>query len=193
MTKGMNIKLDSLDLKIIHQLQKNGRTSVTELSERVESTRQTVTNRLKRLIEEELILIQGGLDITKFDFKIADVGLEVRGEDTRKDIEKFLKECPRVLDIFRTPDRANYRLRVWGENDQTLNSTIESFGDVENVSIVYTHYLGTPIHGNITINIESSKKDETPCGKMCAECNSYSNVWCLGCPISKDYKNVLTR
>ena len=184
-------ELDELDLKIIHQLQKNGRASMTELSEKVASSRQTVTNRLKKLIDEGLVLVRGGLDIMKLDYKIADVGLEVRGEDTRRRVEKLLKECPRVLDIFKTPEKANFHLRVWGEDDKTINSTIESFGDISNVDIIYTHYLGTPIHGNITINIDPNRQDTAPCGKICTECYRYHNAWCFGCPITTDYKSPL--
>jgi len=182
-------KIDELDLRIIYQLQKNGRTSITDLANILGASRPTVTNRLKRLIEGELLIIRGGLNLRKFDLKMANVGLEVKSDEARKEVEHYLKDCPRVLNIFRTPGKANIHLLVWGEDDQTINSTIESFRDLQNVEIVYTRYLGTPIHGDAMVKVELSEDDETPCGKVCSACYRYNNAWCLGCPISTDYKN----
>ncbi len=186
-------ELDHLDLEIIRLLQKEGRISVTELAEKVKSSRATVTNRLKRLIDEELIMVRGGLNLMKFGFKTVSVGLEVKEESARKDVEKHLRNCPRVLNMFRTAEKANIHALVWGEDENTINSTIESFRDLQNVDIVYTHYLGTPIHGNIIINLESGSSEESPCGMKCADCYRYNNAWCLGCPASKDYKNPLLK
>lgn len=186
-------KLDHLDLEIIHQLQEEGRISLTELAQKVKSSRPTVTNRLRRLMDEQLIIVTGGLNLRKFGFKIASVGLEVKMESARKDLEMYLKNCPRVLNIFRTPDKANIYLTVWGEDDQIINSTLESFRDLENVDVVYTHYLGTPIHGDIIVNLVLGNSDETPCGMKCFDCHRYKNAWCMGCPTSEGYKNPLLK
>lgn len=183
----MSHQIDELDLKIIRQLQTDPRTSITGLAEKTESSRPTTTSRLKRLLDEKLIVIKGGLNLQLFGYKIAHVGLEVRTDKARNEIEHFLKNCPRVLDIFRTPEKANIHLSVWGEDDQTINSTIESFRDRQNVDIVYTHYLGTPIHGDIFVNVETRRNDETPCGRRCGECHRYKNGWCRGCPSSLEY------
>jgi Lrp/AsnC family leucine-responsive transcriptional regulator len=186
----MTHQLDELDLKIIYQLQKDGRVSITDLAKSVESSRPTVTNRLDRLMAEELVVIKAGVNLSKLNYKIADVGLEVISDETRGEIEKYFKECPRVLDVFRTPEKANIHLRVWGEDDNTIKSTIESFRDIPKVDIVYTHYLGTPIHGSIIIDVETKSGEQTPCGKICIKCHRYTNQWCLGCPLTTDYKGV---
>ena len=186
-------KVDRLDLEIVSHLQKDGRISVIELAEKVKSSRATVTNRLKRLIDEELIMVRGGLNLRKFGLKMASVGLEVKQEAARKEVETYLKNCPRVLNLFRTPEKANIYAIVWGEDEHTINSTLESFRDLQNVEIVHTRYLGTPIHGDVIINVESTNNVETPCGMTCTDCYRYNNAWCSGCPASKDYKNPLLK
>ncbi len=148
----MSAQLDKLDLKILCELQKDGRISKSKLSRNVGASRPTVRNRLKRLTNERLVIIKGGLNLRELKFKMAWVGLEVRTENTRVEVEQMLKGCPRVLNIFRTPEKANIQITVWGDDDHTINSTIESFRDIPNVDIIHTHYLGTPIHGDITIN-----------------------------------------
>jgi len=182
-------KLDNLDLKIISELQVDGRIPISELAEKANSSRLTVSKRLKRLIDEGLIGVAGGLNLSKLRCKVANVGLEVKNEQTRRELETHLKGCPRVMTIFRSPEKANIHFTMWGENEQTINSTIESFRDLQNVDIIYSHYLGTPIHGEIRVKVPLVRNTETPCGMKCADCYRYKNSWCLGCPASDDYRD----
>jgi len=104
-----------------------------------------------------------------------------------------LKTCPRVLTVFRIPEKANIHFRIWEEDDRTINSTIESFRDRKNVDIVYSRYMETPIHGNIVINIKPSENRETPCGLNCSDYPRYIDALCLGCPASSNYRNPLLK
>jgi len=186
-------KLDSLDFKIIRELATDGRISITDLAEKVQSSRPTVTNRLSRMKELGLLKVVGGLDFLNLGFKMATVGLEIKTEEGRKEALETLSKCPRVQTIFRSPKKANVELGVWGEDDQTINSTIESFRDIPNVDIIDINYLGTPIAGNIILRLDPKQQDKTPCGMVCVDCHRYQNGWCHGCPDSKDYKNPLMK
>ena len=92
-------KLDELDLKIVSELRKDGRISITEIAENVGSSRPTVTNRVKQLLEDHSVIIEAGLNFAAAGYKMACVGLEVRNEETRKKVEHLLKSCLRVLNI----------------------------------------------------------------------------------------------
>ncbi len=175
-------------MRIVGELQKDGRATITDLAEKVGYSRPAVANRLKRLIDDEFVVVRGGLNLRKFGFKVACVGLEVKSDDARRKVEQYMKGCPRVLNIFRTPEKANINLGIWGEDDQTINSTIESFRDIPDVEIVYTHYLGTPIHGDLAVYVHPSEGSEAPCGKVCKGCHRYEMGWCIGCPATSDYK-----
>jgi DNA-binding Lrp family transcriptional regulator len=181
-------QINELDQKIIQQLWRDGRASVSDVAKHVGASRPTITKHLKLLRDNQIILIKGGLSLQASGFKMATIGLEVTNEATRQDLEQYLRNCPRVLTMFRTPGKANIHLEVWGEDDQTLASTIESFRDHANVDIIYTHALGTPIHGNRIITIAPKTDDTTPCGMDCATCHRYHNEWCVGCPASTHYK-----
>ena len=187
----MSKKLDKTELSIVHYLLQDGRASITDLAKQSGASRPTVTSKLKRLRDSELVLIKGGLNLSKLGFKIACVGLEVINDESRKDVEQYLRDCPRVLTLFRTPEKANIHVNVWGEEDKAINSTIESFRDFPNTEIIYTHYLGTPIYGDIMLNVESGNESESPCGKICPSCHRYNNNWCLGCPDTTSYKNTV--
>ena len=187
----MSDNVDDLDLKIVFELQENGRATITELADKVGSSRPTVTNRLKRLLDEDIVLVTGGVNMTKFGYKMACIGLEVTSSETRKDLEGFLTHCPRVINIFRTTDKANLHVALWGEDDRALQSTVETMRDAENVDVVYAHYLGTPIYGEVPIRVFSKDGTVSPCEKNCVECLRYQNVWCPGCPISSYYRNPM--
>ena len=177
-------KLDGLDFKILRELTTDGRISITDLANKVQSSRPTVTNRLNRMQELGLLDVVGGLNFIKLGYKMATVGLEVKTEESRKETIEILSKCPRVQTIFRSPKKANIELRVWGENDQTINS---------NVNIIDINYLGAPIKGDLILRLDLKGLDETPCGMICADCHRYENDWCHGCPDSKYYKNPLLK
>ena len=90
----MGVKLDDLDFRIIHWLQGDGRISITDLADKVGSSRPTITNRLKRLVDDGLVLVNGGLSLGRLGFKMACVGLEVKNGTDRLDVENCLKGCP---------------------------------------------------------------------------------------------------
>ena len=186
-------KLDSLDFKILKELGANPRISITELAKNIHSSRPTVTNRLSRLEEAGLLSLVGGLSLKNLGFKMATVGLEITTEEGRTQAIEHLKSCPRVQTIFRTSGKANLEVGVWGENDQTINSTIESFRDLPNVQVVLSNYLGTPISGRMTLNMRLGDAETSPCGMNCAECSRYTSGWCIGCPATKHYKNPLIK
>lgn len=187
------VKLDEFDLKIISYLLEDSRISVTELAKKTGMSRPTVTARLKQLRDDEILLTPSGLSLAKVGYKVATVDLEVVDEENRLGLEKKLRMCPRVLNIYRTSSKANFHASLWGEDEQTIKSTIESFRDFPGVSIIEVNYLGIPIKGKITINPPNPEKKMTPCGKICSDCYSYENSWCSGCPASLDYRTLLSR
>jgi len=189
----MSDNIDDLDLKIVLQLQENGRATITELAEKVGSSRPTVTNRLKRLIDEGLVIVTGGVNMAKFGYKMACIGLEVKSSETREELEKCLTHCPRVINMFRTTGKANLHMALWGEDDKALNSTVEGMRDAPNVDVVYAYYLGTPIHGDVPVKVYSNDGGTPPCEKKCTDCQRYENVWCPGCPVSSCYRNPLLK
>ncbi|MCW4036778.1 MAG: Lrp/AsnC family transcriptional regulator [Candidatus Bathyarchaeota archaeon] len=189
----MGIKLDDLDFKIVRQLQRDGRVSITDLANAVGSSRPTVTNRLRQLLNDGVVVVRGGLDLSGIGFKVACVGLEVRDDEGRREVERVTRGCPRVVGLFRTPEKANVFVGLWGEDERTVNSVIESYRDMANADVVYAHYLGTPVHGDQLIGVGEGGGDQAPCGKDCGGCHRYESGWCAGCPATTHYRNPLLK
>lgn len=189
----MSVKLDDLDLKIVRQLQMDGRVSITDLADAVGSSRPTVTNRLRQLLNDGVVVVRGGLDLREIGFKMACVGLEVRDDEGRREVERVTRGCPRVVGLFRTPEKANVFVGLWGEDERTVNSVIESYRDIVNADVVYAHYLGTPVHGNQLIGVDVGEGDQAPCGQDCGGCHRYESGWCVGCPATTHYRSPLQK
>lgn len=182
-------RIDHLDLKIVSELSKNGRASVSELAIETGVTRQTIANRLKRLHDDEIIRVVGGLNLVKLGYEMATVGLEVRGEKVGEELMKLMQGCPRVLTIFEADGKENLKVSMWGESPGSIDATVESFNDFQGVTVVSTHYLGKPIHGSVSFTMDPKDITISPCGKDCSKCLSYSNSECPGCPDTSHYRN----
>ncbi len=182
-------RIDHLDLKIVSELSKNGRVSISELANETGVTRQTIANRLKRLHDEEIIRVAGGLNLVKLGYDMATVGLEVRGDEAGGELMKLMQCCPRVLTIFKAQGKEDLQVSMWGESQKSIDATINSFRDFQGVTVVSTHYLGTPIHGSVSITMDPQDSTISPCGKDCSKCLSYANSDCPGCPDTSHYQN----
>ena len=162
----MKHKIDDLDIMIISLLQKNCRISLVKITEKVDCSRPTLAKRLKRLIGEGIVMVAGNM--TKFGYKMAYIGLEVKSNEARAELEECLTHCPRVINMFRTTGKANLHMALWGEDDEVIYSIVEAMRNTHNVDVVYAHYLGTPIHGDVPVKIYSN--NGCPCEKNCTEC-----------------------
>jgi len=183
-------KLDKIDIKIIEEISKNPRLTLTNLSTNTNISRPTLTTHLKDLSDSGLLIYEAGLSLKTLGFVTALVALEVKQEQSRIATENYLIHCPRVKYIFRTPGKANLHVICWGEENSTLIATINTFRNMPNTEVVSTLSLGTPIFGDYII-IPKQRSKDNPCGNLCYECNTYLNGSCLGCPSTEAYKGPL--
>jgi len=184
-------KLDKIDLRIIKSLMSDVRRSATQLSKDAGVSRLTIINRLKKLTAENIIGTNMGINIGKLGFQTALVALEVKG-DLKQQLERKISECPRVLTLLRLREKANLLVLLYGENQNTLGSTIECLRDLPNVDIIYVHHSSLPLFPEtFSLRVFPDKNDLTLCGKKCGDCLRYQNDQCVGCPTVTEYKGPL--
>jgi len=187
----MSRKLDKIDLKIIKSLTSDARRSATQLSKDVGVSRLTIINRLKKLTAENIISTNVGINIGKLGFQTALVAFEVKG-GLKQQTERNLSECPRVLTLLQLNEKANLLILLYGEDQNSLGSTIECLRDLPDVSIVYVHHLRPPLYPEaFSLRVFPEKNDLTPCGRKCSDCLRYENGQCVGCPAVAEYKGPL--
>lgn len=108
--------LDSLDVKLLAALQRDGRASHVQLSEAVSLSASQVQRRLRRL--EAAGLVSGyaalldaerlGLDVTAFTH----VTLERHGERSAAAFHDAMRRLPEVLECWSVSGEADYLLRI---------------------------------------------------------------------------------
>ncbi len=185
-------KLDAIDIQIIDALRRDARKPVLQISKEIGISRPTIINRLTRLIENNIVSLNTGLNISELDFKTSLIALEAKNSRARQELEKILSVCPRALMLLRPTDKANMLILLYGEDMNTLKSTIETFRGVSDANLVYIYNSDPPLFNeSFGINVFPIKGDVAPCGKKCIDCLHFQEGQCVGCPAVSAYKGPL--
>jgi DNA-binding Lrp family transcriptional regulator len=185
-------KLSKRDIDIISALMLDGRKSITQLAKETGLSRPTVTNRLEKLLKEKVIIVEPGLNLKKLECPTACLTVETEGVDQRRRIEKTLSRCPRVLMMLRLAEKANLMVTLYGEDQDSLRSTIESIGSWAGASILNVNHAEPPLYPEtFRVPVTNKKEAVAPCGKDCSECPNYLIKECLGCPVTIHYQGQL--
>lgn len=127
--------LDEIDLKMLKHLQKDGRAQRNKLAEIVHLSVPSVSERMRKLEEKDLIKgYCAVLDAKRFNFDItAFVFVEVDGSDNyQKFVDKIMDE-PEVLECHSITGDGSHVLKIKTENTDSfekLLSRIQSWSGV---------------------------------------------------------------
>ncbi len=101
-------KTDRLDQKLILELQKNGRLTYMDLAKILDVTEGTIRNRLKRLVDQDIIRITAVPQLEKFGYSFMGiVGMQVRLADLRTVAEQ-LAQNPNVCYLANVTGRYEF-------------------------------------------------------------------------------------
>lgn len=142
--------LDKIDLQILNHLQKKGRAQRNRLSEIVDLSVPSVSERMRKLEEKDLIQgYHAELNSRKFNFDItAFVFVEVDKSDNYKNFVKNASEESEILECHSITGDGSHLLKIRSKNTQTfekLLSTIQSWKGVSKTrsNIVLSSYKET--------------------------------------------------
>ena len=109
-------KYDNLDAAILRELQKNGRATITDLSERVGLSPSPVARRLHNLEEAGFITGYAALlDEVKLGFGVSvfvSVQLDKQVDSALETFESAVNKFPEVVDCWLMTGNRDYMLRV---------------------------------------------------------------------------------
>lgn len=112
----ISTNLDSFDIAILRQLQKNGRASINELSEAVGLSPSPVARRLRHLEKAGVITGYAALvDETALGFGVSvfvSVKLERQVDDELQTFEDHINRFPEVVDCWLMTGNRDYMLRI---------------------------------------------------------------------------------
>ena len=138
--------LDTLDSKILHHLQQNGRISNAELSRRVELSPPATHARLKRLEEQGYIREYTALlnpEKVGFDMLcLINVSLQMHTTEQVENFRKAIQEMPEVLECYHITGEFDYLLKVVINNRRGLEHfVVKRLTPLPGIARIYTSLI----------------------------------------------------
>ncbi|HYC05539.1 MAG TPA: Lrp/AsnC family transcriptional regulator [Azospirillaceae bacterium] len=109
-------KLDQIDLKILSELQRDGRITNQALSERVGLSARPCLERVRRLEREGVVVrYQALIDVRRLQscvFVMAQIAMEKHGRVVQGAFEKRLRDTPEVIECFEVSGQFDYCAKI---------------------------------------------------------------------------------
>jgi DNA-binding Lrp family transcriptional regulator len=189
--------VDETDRRIISQLQEDGRTTLQDLAKNVGFTSMGAKKRLEKLEKNGTIKITALINPSALKLHPAIVMLEMDSAEAMEELLERFKDCPRVVQIFKTIGGYNLVALVVAETRETLESI-----SMEKCSLRCSRgirrsefYPVSDIYFSpflqIRENLVQKERKVAPCNVQCDPCNRFEKHKCVGCPTTSNYKGTL--
>ena len=190
-------RVDEIDKKIIATLQEDGRITLKDLAKIIGFTSMGTKKRLEKLIDKGTLKVSALINPSSLKLHPAIVMLEMESSQAMQKLLDRFKDCPRVIQIFKTIGGYNLIALVVAENRDTLESiSIEKCSLRSGQGIRRSEFY--PISETffspfLPIRENLARKDRAvpPCNVECIPCNRYELQKCVGCPTTSHYKGSL--
>lgn len=176
MPSSWNLKdLDEIDLEIIKALSRNGRKTFVEIAKETGLTPVGIKNRIERLIEKEILKIQGLLNIEKFYSASALIEIETDSNTVLKLIKKFEK-CPLVYNLVKVSGHHNLIINIIASNSKRITDLVEkqirSESKIRYLEVNLGELPIIPKSHSLIVNF-ADKSKKCPCEIKCNECEYF--------------------
>ena len=171
------IKLDYVNKQILSELYKNGKTSLQQLSKKIyklnskQMSNTGIKNRLKKLIDNEILHIQGNVNVEKLNYNITFYLIELKEYESIKKFNHLMSNCPRIFLLAYTTGRYQLILGLVGENIKDINDCINTCElidknniDIKNSEILFVSKLQIPKY--LSLNLFSKFDNKSKCKKL---------------------------
>jgi DNA-binding Lrp family transcriptional regulator len=189
--------LDEIDKKIITNLQADGRITLKDLAETIGFTSMGTKKRLEKLVDKGILKVSALINPSTLNLHPAIVMLEMESAEAMQKLLDRFKDCPRVIQIFKTLGGYNLVALVVAEDRDTLESisyekcSLRSGQGIrrsEFYPISETYF--SPFL-QIRENLAHKERTKSPCNVECEPCRRYKLQKCPGCPTTSNYKGPL--
>jgi Lrp/AsnC family transcriptional regulator for asnA, asnC and gidA len=142
---GRKVKTDNLDFKILEILAKDARISTIEIAKKLNSTVDTVNNRVKKLTK--LDIIQGfrvSIDYSKLGYQFFKVNINLEDYTARGRIISYIKRNPHLIMIDKSIGYYDLELDFWVKNLDQFHQIMDDLTVVFPNSIKNYSYVHDP-------------------------------------------------
>ncbi len=120
------MKLDTIDLKILEELQESGRESASNIAENIKVSVPTITERMRKLQESGVILgFQAILNPSDLGLDVSAIITVISGSSQYyKEVTIEAKKTSEVVQCFSTTGNGSHTLLVTTKNSNTLEELL---------------------------------------------------------------------
>ena len=136
-------RLDQLETKIIHALQKDARRPFKSIAKELDVSEGTIGNRVKRLVNKGILRLEARINPFALSNKVAAlVGANLK-ERSHKETIKQIEALPNVNAVWATTGKYDIFIEVLVDSINELNNFIFESGldQVKNVASTETHIM----------------------------------------------------
>lgn len=167
--------LDEIDLEIIKELSQDGRKRFVDIAKKTGLTPVGVKNRVEKLIENEILNIRALLNIEKFYFVSATIGIEAPPDLISRLIKKF-ENCPLVYNLIRVSSgEHNLIIGIVAPNLKRINDLVKKqIRNEPKIRNIHVNFGELPIipKGHLPANLSEISK-RCFCEERCNECEHF--------------------
>jgi len=116
--------LDTIDVKIISKLVKNGRISLTELASGTNLSRVAIANRIDRLMKLNVLKVSALVNLEKLNYQTLIIELQIDKSKVLQ-FKKLVSNEPKVLQCFEIAGPFNFMLVCAAKNNNYLRNFLE--------------------------------------------------------------------
>ena len=120
------MKLDTIDHKILTELQKDGRESASNIAEKINVSVPTITERIRKLQDSGVIIgFQAVVDPASIGLDVAAIITVISGSSQYyKEVTLAADDAPEVVQCFSTTGNGSHTLLVTTKNSNTLEELL---------------------------------------------------------------------
>lgn len=148
------LNLDRIDQKIIHLLHRNPGITHSEIGSLINRSQPTIGNRIRKLRDSGILKHNAVLNHEKADLVYAKIELE---SPNIEKIFSLVKDCPFMINVFRTLGDSNIMILVVGSNlkmiDDVINFHFRNNLDVSNL----TYDIISQVANDLIISLKNGK------------------------------------
>ena len=156
------MKLDSIDRKILNELQKFGRKSASHIAEKIKVSVPTITERIKKLQETGVIVgFQVIIDPIKIGLDVSAIITIISGSSQYyKEVTLAAKETPEIVQCFSTTGNGSHTLLVNTKNSYSLEELLRKIQSWPGVIRTESQIILSSYKNGIKIPIKLKKVKE---------------------------------
>ncbi|WP_339216374.1 Lrp/AsnC family transcriptional regulator [Ornithinibacillus sp. FSL M8-0202] len=146
------MKIDDIDLKIIDELHKNSRLSMSELGRRVNLSSPSVTERVRQM--ESFGIIKKytvELDYEKLGLPIQCIIEATVKNGDYQSFKRFIEKLPNVEFCYRIAGSACYMVKIQFDSFTNAEKFID---EVSPIAQTVTHFIFSQVPTNLSFNLD---------------------------------------